>query len=62
MFESVSDVLEKKNAEALASVRTGFVELKKAFPSPMPPRAPVKSPADVLSDIARIELAASKLL
>jgi hypothetical protein len=62
MIESVSDVLEKKNAEALASVRTGFAELKKAFPSPMPPRAPIKSSADVLSDIARIELAASKLL
>jgi hypothetical protein len=62
MIDSVSDVLEKKNAEALASVRTGLAELKKVFPSPMPPRSPVKSPADVLSDIARIELAASKLL
>jgi hypothetical protein len=62
MIDSVSDVLEKKNPDALASVRTGFAELKKAFPSPMPPRTPVKSPADVLSDIARIELAAGKLL
>jgi hypothetical protein len=62
MIDSVSDVLEKKNGEALASVRTGLAELKKVFPSPMPPRSPVKSPADVLSDISRIELAASKLL
>jgi hypothetical protein len=62
MIESVSAVFEKKNPEALASVRTGFAELKKAFPSPMPPRAPVKNPADVLADIARIELAANKLM
>jgi hypothetical protein len=62
MIDSVSDVLEKKNAEALTSVRTGLAELKKVFPSPMPPRRPVKGPADILSDIARIELAASKLL
>jgi len=62
MVESVSDVLEKKNPEALASVRAGLAELKKVFPSPMPPRTPVESPGDVLSNIARIELAASKLL
>jgi hypothetical protein len=62
MIGSVSDTLEKKNPEALASVRTGLAELKKAFPSPMPPRAPVKNPADVLADIARIELAANKLM
>jgi len=62
MIESVSDVFEKKNPEALAAVRAEFAELKKAFPSPMPPRVPVKTPADVLSDIARIELSAGKLL
>ena len=32
MIESVSAALEKKNPEALASVRTDFAELKKAFP------------------------------
>ncbi len=62
MIDSVSPALEKKNPDAFASLRTGFAELKKAFPTPMPPRAHVKAPADVLSDIARIELAASKLL
>lgn len=62
MIESVAEALEKRNAEALASVRTGFAELKKAFPAPMPPRVPVLTPADVLADIARIELAASKLM
>jgi hypothetical protein len=62
MFDSVSTALEKKNPDAFALLRTNFAELKKAFPTPLPPRAPVKTPADVLSDIARIELAASKLL
>jgi hypothetical protein len=62
MIEGVAPQLEKKNPDALASVRAGFAELKKAFPSAMPPRAPVMSPADLLADIARIELAASKLM
>ena len=62
MIEGVAPQLEKKNAEALASVRKGFAELKMAFPSAMPPRAPVMSPPDLLSNIARIELAASKLM
>lgn len=62
MIESVSSALEKQNPEALASVRAGLADLKKAFPSPMPPRIPLKSPAEVLSDIARVETAASKLM
>ncbi len=62
MIEGVAPQLEKKNPDALASVRAGFTELKKAFPSAMPPRVPVMSPADLLSHIARIELAASKLM
>ena len=62
MIESVAPDLEKKNAAALAEVRAGFADLKKAFPSPTPPRTPVKDPAAVLADVARIELAAGKLM
>jgi len=62
MIESVAPELERKNAGALADVRAGLAELKKAFPSPMPPRAPVKDYAAVLADVARIELAAGKLM
>jgi hypothetical protein len=62
MIDGVAPELEKKDPDALASVRAGFAELKKAFPSAMPPRTPVKSPADLLSEIARIELAAGKLM
>lgn len=62
MIDSVAPGLEKKNAPALADVRTGLAELKKAFPSPMPPRVPVKDYPAVLVDVARIELAAGKLM
>jgi hypothetical protein len=62
MIESVAPELEKKNAAALAEVRAGFADLKKAFPSPTPPRTPVKDPAAVIADVARIELAAGKLM
>jgi len=43
-------------------VRAGLAELKKAFPSPMPPRTPVKDYGGVLADVSRIELAAGKLM
>jgi hypothetical protein len=62
MIESVAGDLQKKDAAALAATRAGIVELKKAFPTPMPPRTPVKDPATVLGEVARIELAAGKLM
>jgi hypothetical protein len=62
MIESVAPDLETKNAAALAEVRAGFADLKQAFPSPRPPHMPVKDLAAVLADVARIELAAGKLM
>jgi hypothetical protein len=62
MIESVAAELEKKNPEALVAVRAGLAELKKAFPTAMPPRVPVKDHAAVLADVASIELAAAKLM
>jgi hypothetical protein len=62
MIESVAADVEKKDPAALANVRTGLAELKKAFPSAMPPKTPVKDHAAVLGDVARIELAAGKLM
>jgi hypothetical protein len=62
MIESVAPALEKKDAEALKHVRDGFAELKKTWPSPMPPKAPVKDYAAVLSDVSRIELSVGKLM
>ncbi len=62
MIESVAGDLQKKDPAALAATRAGLAELKKAFPSPMPPRMLVKDPATVLGEVARIELAAGKLM
>ena len=42
MIESVAADLQKKDAAALDEMRAGLAALKKAFPSPTPPRAPVK--------------------
>jgi len=62
MIESVAPDLQKKDPAALDHVRAGLVELKKAFPSAMPPRTPVKDYGGVLADVSRIELAAGKLM
>jgi hypothetical protein len=62
MIESVAADLQKKDAAALSGVRAGLAELKKAFPSAIPPKTPVKDHAAVLGDVARIELAAGKLM
>src|SRR5216684_1416639 len=56
MIESVAADLRKKDAAALQDVRAGLAELKKAFPSAMPPKVPVKDAAAVLLDVSRIEL------
>jgi hypothetical protein len=62
MIESVAVDLQKKDANALKQVRAGLAELKKVFPAAMPPRAPVKDHAAMLAIVARIELAAGKLM
>jgi len=62
MIESVAPALEKKDADALKHVRDAFAELKKAWPSAMAPKMPVKDYAGVLSDVSRIELSVGKLL
>jgi hypothetical protein len=62
MIESVAPALAKKDSEALAEIRSGFAELKKGWPSPMPPKTPVKDLATVRGDVARIEAAAGKLM
>jgi hypothetical protein len=62
MIESVAAELQKKDAAALQGLRAGLAELKKAFPSAMPPKVPVKDTAAVLGDVSRIELTAGKLM
>ncbi len=62
MIESVAPALQAKDADALKQVRAGIAELKKLFPTAMPPRNAVKDQAVLLEIIARIELAAGKLM
>jgi hypothetical protein len=62
MIEGVAPTLAKKDAEALDKVRSGFAELKKGWPGPMPPKTPVKDLGAVLGDVSRMELAAGKLM
>jgi hypothetical protein len=62
MIESVAADAQKKDSAALAQVRAGLAELKKAFPTAMPPKTPIKDHAAVVGDVARIELAAGKLM
>ena len=62
MIESVAADLQKKDADALKQVRAGLAELKKVFPAAMPPRTPVKDHPPCSAIVARIELAAGKLM
>ena len=62
MIESAAPALEKKDAEALKQVRAVFADLKKTWPSAMPPKTPVKDYGAVLGGVSRIELAAGRLM
>jgi hypothetical protein len=62
MLDNAAADLQKKDAGALKEVRARLAELKKVFPTAMPPKKPVKDHAAVLAIIARMELAAGKLM
>jgi hypothetical protein len=62
LLNGVADQLGKKNADALKRMQEHVVELKTVFPSPTPPKQPVKDHADVLAMIAQVELAAGPLM
>jgi len=62
MIEGIASALEQKDKDALAHVRAGFAELKKAWPTAMAPKMPVKDYGAVLGDVSRIELSAGKLM
>jgi hypothetical protein len=62
MIEGIAPALEGKDKDAFARVRAAFAELKKAWPTAMAPKTPVKDYAAVLSDVSRIELSAGKLM
>ncbi|PWT86280.1 MAG: hypothetical protein C5B56_12690 [Proteobacteria bacterium] len=62
MIESVAPELERKDPSALKSLRASFAQLKKIWPSPMPPKTPVKTAAAMAADVTAIQRSAAKLM
>ena len=62
LIESVAAGLGKKDAAALKELRARLAELKKVFPTAVPPRTPVKDYGAMLALVSRVELAASRLM
>jgi hypothetical protein len=54
--------LEKKDAAAFKKLRVSVAELKKVFPTAMPPKKPVKSAGAMRALVSRVELAAGDLI
>jgi hypothetical protein len=54
--------LGKARNESLAKTRAELAELKKIWPSPVPPPQPVKDHSAMLGDVSRVELAAGAIL
>lgn len=62
MIESVAPALEQKNADALKQVRAGYADLKKVFPTAVPPKKPVKDLDAMKEQVFRIVASAGKLM
>jgi hypothetical protein len=60
MLEDVAAELQKKDAAAVARIRTALAKLKTAWPAPMPPAAPVLPVGEVSALVSDIELHASR--
>jgi len=56
ILNSVADDLAQKDAQAVEAAQASFAELKKAWPTPVPPKQPVKDHGQVLADISKVEL------
>jgi hypothetical protein len=61
MVEAVASALRTKDATALKNVRASLKELKKAFPSPLPPKAPRLDAGQFSVAASKLELAAGSL-
>jgi hypothetical protein len=62
MIDGIADDLARRNKAALEAMRSAMAELKRAWPSVVPPETPVKDHAAVLSDVAKVELAGGPFL
>ncbi|MGO4738706.1 hypothetical protein AB4099_19310 [Bosea sp. 2KB_26] len=62
MIDAVTSELAAKDAAAFKELQAALVELKKAWPTAVAPKRPVKDTSAVLGDIARVELQAGNFL
>jgi hypothetical protein len=60
MIESVAGILGKLDAQALRHVRSDLAQIKAAWPTPMPPAAPVMEASKISALISSIELHTSR--
>jgi len=56
LLGSVDPDLAAKDADAVRAAHAAFAELKQAWPSPLPPKAPVKDLSAVLASMSKVEL------
>jgi len=56
LLNSVADDLAQNDAQAVKAAQASIAELKKAWPTPVPPKQPVKDRGQVLADISKVEL------
>jgi hypothetical protein len=62
MIESVAPSLQKKDPAALKGLRARLADIKKVFPTAVPPRVPLKDQPGLLAMVSRLELEAVKLM
>lgn len=60
MIEAAAGDFEKADAEALARIRAALARLKAAWPTPLPPPAPVLDPGQISALISDIDLHTSR--
>jgi len=56
LLASVGPDLAAKDADAVKAAQAAFEDLKQAWPSPLPPKAPVRDMSAVLAGMSKIEL------
>ncbi|MBD1929733.1 helix-hairpin-helix domain-containing protein [Trichocoleus sp. FACHB-90] len=62
LLNNVSDQMAKENPEAQKAIASSMTELKTAWPSAVPPTAPVKTPEQVSQLVKTIEQNAQKVI
>ncbi len=62
LFKTIEPQLQKDNPAAAAVIRKSMTNLTQAWPAPIPPAAPVKTPVEVTTLVKSIEAEAQKIV